>query len=163
MTDWTEPAIPGETPIDRIGLRIASITTRRELNAYEAEGIRKVALKYFATKPNQRLASFEMGWLLKLHREMFGSVWDWAGKIRSKELNLGYPIGAIAEGLASLIGDLHSWSGYGVPLIEQSARLHHRAVKIHPFNNGNGRWSRMLANIWLRRNDEQPIMWPEDM
>src|SRR6266851_437586 len=25
-------------------------------------------------------------------------------------------------------------------------------ARIHPFLNGNGRWSRMLANIWLKRN-----------
>lgn len=27
--------------------------------------------------------------------------------------------------------------------------------------NGNGRWARTLANIWLSRNGACPIMWPE--
>ena len=27
-------------------------------------------------------------------------------------------------------------------LLEQAMLLHHRAVQIHPFENGNGRWSR---------------------
>jgi Fic family protein len=48
-----------------------------------------------------------------------------------------------------------------MPLHEQAARLHHRAVAIHPFANGNGRWSRMLANIWLRRNGARWTEWPE--
>jgi fido (protein-threonine AMPylation protein) len=26
---------------------------------------------------------------LKLHKEMFGDVWDWAGEIRTAELNFG--------------------------------------------------------------------------
>jgi len=46
-------------------------------------------------------------------------------------------------------------------LVEQSARLHHRAVLIHPFQNGNGRWARMLANIWLKHHRAPIISWPE--
>ena len=40
--------------------------------------------------------------------------------------------------------------------------LHHRAVHIHPFPNGNGRWSRMLASIWLWLHDHPPTHWPEE-
>jgi Fic family protein len=46
-------------------------------------------------------------------------------------------------------------------LLEQAAQLHYRAVWIHPFANGNGRWARLLANIWLRRHREPLIRWPE--
>ena len=45
---------------------------------------------------------------------------------------------------------------------KQATRLHHRAVSIHPFVNGNGRWSRMLANIWLKRHGQAIIEWPEE-
>ena len=48
-----------------------------------------------------------------------------------------------------------------MPLAEQAARLHHRAVSIHPFLNGNGRWSRLLSNIWLAQHDEPVVLWPE--
>jgi len=48
-----------------------------------------------------------------------------------------------------------------MPLLEQGARLHHRAVLIHPFTNGNGRWSRLLANIWLLRHGRRVVRWPE--
>ena len=41
-------------------------------------------------------------------------------------------------------------------------RLHHRAVGIHPFPNGNGRWARMLANIWLKRHGHAITEWPEE-
>ena len=41
-------------------------------------------------------------------------------------------------------------------------RLHYRAVGIHPFPNGNGRWARMLANIWLRRHGHPITEWPEE-
>ncbi len=46
-------------------------------------------------------------------------------------------------------------------LIEQAARVHHRAVFVHPFLNGNGRWARLLANIWLRRQNHAMTLWPD--
>jgi len=36
-------------------------------------------------------------------------------------------------------------------------------VQIHPYQNGNGRWSRMLANIYLRQNGSMPVKWQEDL
>lgn len=56
---------------------------------------------------------------------------------------------------------LHHWKDD--PLIRQAAMLHHKAVQIHPFLNGNGRWSRLLANIWIARNGGTPTKWPEEM
>lgn len=40
--------------------------------------------------------------------------------------------------------------------------LHHLAGQIHPFPNGNGRWSRLLANIWLKVHKWPLTDWPED-
>lgn len=48
-------------------------------------------------------------------------------------------------------------------VIEIASRLHHRAVQIHPFLNGNGRWSRMLANIYLKQNGLSPTRWNENL
>jgi hypothetical protein len=54
--EFDEP-IPGQTPIDDIsGLRDRSITTQAELNAAEAENIRKAVLKYLIAKPTKRSA-----------------------------------------------------------------------------------------------------------
>jgi Fic-DOC domain mobile mystery protein B len=154
--------IPGETPIDDVsGLKIRGITTRAELSEFEARNIAKAALKYLAVRPSRRSAKFDFPWCLKLHREMFGDVWRWAGQIRTEELSIGVKFYLIREQFAALLHDLESWTGFGMDLVEQSARLHHRAVLIHPFQNGNGRWARMLANIWLKRHAAGIIAWPE--
>jgi fido (protein-threonine AMPylation protein) len=69
------PRSPGQTPLDDIsGLRIKGIRTQAELNAAEAENIRKAATKYLARRPTQRSARFDVPWSLRLHREMFGDV-----------------------------------------------------------------------------------------
>jgi len=154
--------IPGQTPIDDVsGLRIKSIRTTAALNAAEAENIRKAVVKYLAAKPVERSARFDLAWLRRLHKEMLGDVWTWAGAFRTRELNIGSAPHQIGVELQSLLDDLHAWREHTMPLIEQGVRLHHVAVRIHPFLNGNGRWARLLANIWLRRNDGPVVEWPE--
>ncbi|WP_257607883.1 mobile mystery protein B [bacterium endosymbiont of Bathymodiolus sp. 5 South] len=101
---------------------------------------------------------------LKLHKEMFGDVWDWAGEIRTAELNFGVKAYLVSTELKKLIDDLSFWhENKTFNTIEISARLHYRAVVIHPFLNGNGRWSRMLANIYLKQNELKPTKWNEDL
>lgn len=86
----------------------------------------------------------------------------WAGVIRTRDgYSVGIPFYLIQDRLFGLLQDLESWSGYGMSMVEQATRLHHRAVQIHPFQNGNGRWSRLLSNIWLKLNKAPLIAWPE--
>lgn len=161
MASWA--AIPGETPIDDLsGLKVKSVRTRSELNAVEAENILEAVVKYLAARPSRRQAPFNLPWTQRLHREMFGKVWSWAGRFRTRDLNLGVPWYQVPENLQNLLDDLRAWDRNGDPLMEQAARLHYRAVHIHPFVNGNGRWSRMLANIWLKQHDAAPVAWPEE-
>jgi fido (protein-threonine AMPylation protein) len=156
--------IKGETPIDPSGLKDRSIRTRADLNRAEAENIRKAHVKYLAGRPTPRMAPFDYTWLLRLHREMYCDVWkaEWVGQPRKVNLNLGQPWQQVPSLLMDLAGDLEEWNRSGTPHVEKAALLHYRAVWIHPFMNGNGRWARMAANIWLRLHRQPPIMWPEE-
>ena len=160
MAEWSP--IPGETPIDPSELRVRGVENRRDLAILEARNIRQAVVKYLAARPSRRSAPFDVPWLLELHREMYGDVWEWAGTVRSRSLNLGAPPHQIRERLGALVEDLHSWSGDGHEFDLQAVRLHHLAVRIHPFLNGNGRWARLLANIRLRRHDAPLTLWPEE-
>jgi Fic-DOC domain mobile mystery protein B len=163
VTKGWEP-IDSETPIDDIsGLKVGGITTRAELSVCEAENIRKATVDYMAARPSSRKAPFTALWMLQLHKETFGDVWDWSGTTRKSELNLGVRAYQILGELKKLEDDIAYWSTKKtMDAVEVSARIHHRAVFIHPFENGNGRWARMLANIWLRREGHPMIRWPED-
>lgn len=160
------PLREGETEFDRSGLRrkMQWIRTRADLNRVEAENISKPVAKYLAGKPH-RSATFTFAWFLKLHKEMFGDVWTWAGIFRTEDLNLGISFAKIPEALGKLEGDLTYWkeSETWPDAMEQAVHLEHQAVKIHPFPNGNGRWSRMLADIWLHRAELPPIAWPAEI
>ena len=158
--EW-EP-VPNETPIDDIsGLLMKGIGTRRQLNQAEAENITVAAVKYLVGRLGPTDAPFTFDWLFELHREMFGNVWAWAGKPRTCDLNLGCPFHDIEAEVMNLVADVEYWGKDPATLIDDAALLHYRAVKIHPFLNGNGRWSRMLANVWLRKHGARPTVWPE--
>jgi Fic-DOC domain mobile mystery protein B len=160
LGDWR--AIPGETPIDPSHLKDRSITTRLELCRAEALNIRKAYVKYLAAAPSKRLAPFDYAWLLRLHKEMYCDVWLWAGQPRQENLNLGVAWPHVSAQILALTRDLPCWGESGMSLLEQATRLHYRAVWIHPFWNGNGRWARLLANIWLRRHKAPLVLWPEE-
>ena len=61
------------------------ITTRGELNDAEFKNIVDASKKYFLSK---RKVQFTIGNLYKIHEEMFGNVWKWAGKKRKTEKNI---------------------------------------------------------------------------
>jgi len=152
--------IPGETPVDPSDLVDKRLTTRPEVSLAEARNILVAVVKYMSAKPSPALAPFDLAWVLKLHAEMFGKVWKYAGTRRQIDLNIGIPWHQVEVQLEEMLRDLLEWKKR-LDLVEQAARLHHRAVAIHPFLGGNGRWSRLLANIWLKQNSHAPTKWPE--
>ena len=161
----TWKSIPGETPIDISGLKVSGVTNRNQLSVVEAENIRKAIVKYLGGSLTRRTAGFDLSWMLKLHREMFGDVWTWSGHTRTTDLNLGVPWHQVQTRMQDLSDDLAYWQKHWPDFVEQAAHLHlhHRAVLIHPFLNGNGRWSRLLANIWLKLNKKPLTEWPEEV
>lgn len=155
----------GSTPIsreDREGLIPDFLTTREELNAVESANINQAALKYFGGRLSEKKAPFTYEWLLRLHREMFGEVWKWAGEIRRKEISIGIPVHQIRGELVRLVGDYNFWNNKKEKALEVSAWIHHRLVWIHPFRNGNGRWARFATDIYLKRSGLSRISWPEE-
>lgn len=166
MIDSTQP-IDDATPLDDAsGLKLSKNKsyTLKEIYVKEAENIASAVLKYLSAEPSTKEAPFSYEWLLELHREMFGNVWEWAGKLRQCELSIGIKAYLISTELKKLVDDIEYWDkNKTFDTIEIATRIHHRAVQIHPFQNGNGRWSRMLANIYLRQNGLMPVRWQEDL
>ena len=157
--------LPGETPLDDYsGLKLKWVETQEQLNAAEFSNNLQAVTKYLSRKPTTRMAPFTRMWMLQLHKEMFGKVWVWAGKIRTTDgLNIGVPVYQIEPDLENLARDIGCWREGEWDLIEQSARLHQRSVFIHPFLNGNGRWSRLLASIWIKQNGGSVVTWPTEL
>lgn len=155
----------GATPIeDSKGLIQTGIATYRDLCSVEAENILAAADRHLSRRKNPDACWLDEPFLRKLHSDMFGEVWDWAGRYRQSELTIGVAP-TVAEEIGRLLGDFRYWHALkpeAMPVIERAVRLHHRLVWIHPFRNGNGRHARMAADIYLR-SQRQPLPdWPSD-
>ena len=166
MIHSTKP-IDDATPLDDIsGLKLPNdkVYSLKEIYVAEANNIALATLKYLSAPPSKKIAPFTYEWLSTLHKEMFGNVWDWGGKFRQVELSIGIKAYKVPTALKELADDIAYWDkNRTFDIYEIATRIHHRAVQIHPYKNGNGRWSRMLANIYLRQNGSMPVKWQEDL
>lgn len=147
----------------KIKIPIGKQLTRKDVFDAEAENIRKAIMFYLTDIPDKNVAPFDLSWMLQLHEEMFGDVWAWAGTPRKTELTLGVEANKIFHSLKYLCDDIEYWQEHNsFDILTIAVLIHYHAVRIHPFANGNGRWSRMLANIYLMQRGEQPVKWNEN-
>ncbi len=149
----------GATPINDISELIpAYITTLEELYSAEFKNISIATSKYLLTK---RKFIFNLTSIYKVHHDMFSQVWQWAGKKRKVNLNIGSDKKFIDTDLKYLLDDLQFWENNNQDPLNISVKFHHRLVKIHPFLNGNGRWARLVTNIYLKQVLNSSLKWPE--
>ena len=142
---------------DRRGLIPAYIATRGDLFEAEQRNIANALLRRRAPTPEQLL---DDRYLRDLHAAMFGEVWDWAGRYRTVETNIGVAPHRIAADLALLVGDARAWIEYRTYEADELAvRFHHRLVATHPFPNGNGRHGRVAADYLVRGLGRDPFSW----
>ena len=151
----------GATPLDpdeAQGLIPAHLTTQAQLNEWELRNILE-AEEWAFSRTHKALLSLDF--IRALHKRMFGETWRWAGKFRTKELNLGFVAAEhVAPQLSNLCADVEAQLEYkSWTTREIAARLHHRLTHIHPFPNGNGRFSRMMADLLLHQLDESRFEW----
>lgn len=135
------------TPLEAEGreaLIPTHVTTRAELNEIEQIGIAN-ADRWASSRQRDVL---DAGFLRTLHKRMFQDVWRWAGQYRRSARNIGIDAYRIPVEVQSLIHDARYWiANETCPPDEIAIRFHHRLVGIHPFPNGNGRHSRMAADL----------------
>ena len=96
----------------------------------------------------------------EFHRACLSDVWDWAGKLRTHELqNEEFDrVWKIQIDIKELEGNLNFWLKNPEEDVRALiARFHERLLTIHPFANGNGRWSRLLINhVTLQLKQSSP-------
>ncbi len=147
-----DPLLPegdGHTPLgdeDIDGPTPTYITTRGELNAAEQDNVAHALTLASPSRPDQVL---DHVYLRRLHKQMFGDVWDWAGQYRPREMSIGIDPAAIPIAVVNLCEDAKLWMNAPGEQDLAAARFHHCLVSIHPFRNGNGRHARRAADVLL--------------
>ena len=150
VTIFQEP--DGATPLDpdeMEGLKFKHITTRGELDHLEQANIQE-GLQWLSRQKSPDI--FDEAFVRELHKKLFGQVWEWAGSFRLTGKNIGVDPMYIGVELRNALGDARYWAEHSTfePL-EAATRLHYRLVFIHPFPNGNGRFSRIMGDLMMEK------------
>ncbi len=154
--DEPEDATP-LSPEDKRGLIPSYISTRAELNREEQRNILEAVV--WASGRTREIISVEA--IQNLHKRMFNKVWEWAGEFSQvHDRAIGVQPYMIGPDLRQLTGDVKYWIEHqSYSADEISARFHHRLVQIHPFPNGNGRCSRLAADILIQNLGGEKFSW----
>ena len=137
-------------------LKAKWVTTRAELNELETKGIAEAEI--WLLKNKRDILSIDF--IKILHKKMFGSIWKWAGMFRTTERNIGVAPYKILPRLRILFDDIKFWIENGTYSEKEIAiRFHHRLVQIHPFPNGNGRISRLMADLLMKQFGQNNLIW----
>ncbi len=150
----------GQTPLndeEKDGLLIPTIATRSELDEFEQQNIEQ-AIQWSLGRSFKPEVIFTENFICNLHKRMYGNVWEWAGDFRKTNKNLGVDKWQIPTELNNLLDDARYWYENNIyPPEEMAIRFKHRIVSIHCFPNGNGRHSRLMADIIIEKIYKQPV------
>lgn len=156
LFDEPDEATPLE-PEERKGLLQTWITYRGELNEAEQSNIAAGAAW---ARRRRRKDILTDTFIKQLHRRMFGDVWAWAGDYRRTERNIGIDPVDIPVELRMVLDDARYWvENETYPPDEIAVRLHCRLVAVHPFPNGNGRTTRLMADLLAVQLGRSPLTW----
>lgn len=153
----------GATPINDLSHLKIPITFQSDLDAAEYDNIYRAEQSYFRKRKFKDASWFSPNYLQQIHKAMFNEVWEWAGKYRNHQvLPVGVDPYKIPTMVSALSEDVAYWikSPTDMGLLEMSARIHQRLAWIHPFPNGNGRFSRFVSNLFLFSYRRPLPIWP---
>ncbi len=152
--------IPGQTPLEeeeKEELLISSITTRSELDEFEQFNITQAVEWTLSRKFDIDYVLSEL-FVRELHRRMFNDVWGWAGTFRKSNKNIGVDKTQIAVSLNQLLENVRYWIEHSIyPNDDIAIRASHQIVSIHCFANGNGRHSRLMADVIITHIFHKPL------
>jgi Fic-DOC domain mobile mystery protein B len=158
------PEPSGATPIEPEDLEALTpdfIATRADLNLVEFENIAKAlpwALREAASRGPAGV--LDSSFLMTVHRRMFEDVWRWAGTQRRRVTNIGVEPSLIATQTRLALHDALYWHEHATfDTDELSVRIHVRLVAVHPFPNGNGRCTRLMADLYRASIGLAPFPW----
>lgn len=138
--------------INKFGVR-----TLRELNVLENEfSLNKI--NDLLSAPELILNKFGINTLSRIHKYLFGDIYEWAGEFRKEDIAKdGVRFGAVSD-IRNAITDvsryISSKNGFKeeslTEVVKDIALIHGRLMNAHPFREGNGRTIRTFLELVAR-------------
>lgn len=131
---------------------LLGIATQDELEKAEAD----VSYIVLIGPPDSTIpGNFDLLHLQAVHKALFGSLYEWAGELRTVELSKGHTrfahVPYIADSARRLFRELHSENllrDLGeARFIERPAYYYSEINVLHPFREGNGRTQRAFFTL----------------
>lgn len=164
------PRYKGETPIEEEDLLdlLMPLSTLKQVDQAEALNIAEAHVWLYERKRKFTDEEvLQVTWVKKLHKEMYGNVWSYAGSFRQRDTTPGVPKAQISREVSELMNEtrhkVKNKNEWHLTNHEIALHLSFKAVWIHPFKNGNGRWSRELANALLFSLKDELFTWGESI
>ncbi|MBU8839078.1 Fic family protein [Mycolicibacterium goodii] len=104
--------------------------------------------------------------LRDLHTQIYGDIWTWAGRWRQREVNIGVAPEQIAVELRAVLGNIgYRWEHTTDWTPRQlGIAVHAETVRVHPFADGNGRTTRLLADlVFVAAQDNAELQYDWDI
>jgi cell filamentation protein len=140
---------------------LLGLIDKNQINEFEATGIAKSELYIFELETDIELSTTL---ILEIHKIAFSELYDWAGKWRKTEVSVGQLLppkpNMILHAMYQFIDNLNfkiAISKNREEHIDCLVYAHYEFIKIHPFNNGNGRTGRILMNVVALKFGYKPL------
>ncbi|MEO6521619.1 MAG: Fic family protein [Mucilaginibacter sp.] len=140
---------------------LLGLTDNHQINLVEAAGITNAELYIFSLDEDIVLTA---QLILQIHKIAFGELYDWAGSWRKVNVQVGLLTPPEPTKILNLIYQYIDNLNYKLSIatdspeqIEALTYCHYEFVKIHPFNNGNGRTGRLLMNLVALKLGYKPL------
>lgn len=150
-TGWTPS--PDE---NKLGL-----TDKNLINEHEAKGLATAELFVFGLDSETQ---FSTQLILEIHSIAFSDLYDWAGKWRTTHVTVGQleppQPHQVLQFMYQFIDNLNfkiSNSTTSQDHLDCLTFAHYEFVRIHPFNNGNGRTGRIIMNLVALKFGYKPL------
>jgi cell filamentation protein len=141
---------------------LLGLTDKNLINEHEVKGIAKAELFVFALDTE---VEFSTTLILNIHKIAFEELYHWAGQWRDVNVTVGQLTPPEPAQIIHLMYQFIDNLNYKIAvsktideIVETLIYAHYEFVKIHPFNNGNGRTGRMLMNLVTMKFGFKPIV-----
>jgi Fic-DOC domain mobile mystery protein B len=139
---------------------IPSLSTRGQLEEIERLSIHAARLWAMRLAAARRDEVLREAFSRELHRRMFSGIWRGAGRYRMAPECVGWDPDKIPEGMRMILDDADGWIRFATyPLHEVAVRLHHRIRCVRPWADGNGNHARLMADVLVAAQEEEPLTW----